>query len=156
MHKAAATLLSIFLMVIVSVRPAAQGRGTAATLASATRVVCRFTTRARVSWQKGLPVVAVEPSTLALGFDEISPDDGTARAIDWVGPSDIIMRVADNATHFLQSSREGALYVTTIFPHETLEGRMRAVHTRHEFTPVSVPGFTSSPEQYYGDCAVTK
>ena len=148
--------MSIVLVGLGPRHPSAQGRGAAAALAAATRVTCRFTTRARVTWQKGVPVAVIEPSSLALGFDEISPDDGTARAIDWVGPSDIIMRVADNATHFLQSSREGALYVTTIFPHETTDGRMRAVHTRHEFTPVSVPGFTSSPEQYYGDCAVTK
>ena len=135
----------------------AQGRGAAAkALASASRITCRFTTRARVIWQKGVPTVTVEPSTLTLGFDEMSPDDATARAIDWVGPSDIIMRVADNATHFLQSSREGALYVTTVFPQETSDGRLQAVHTRHEFTPVSVPGFTSSPEQYYGDCTMNK
>jgi len=31
-------------------------------------------------------------------------------------------------------------------------GKLRAVHTRHEYTEVSLPGFTSRPEQYYGDC----
>ena len=28
--------------------------------------------------------------------------------------------------------------------------------TRHEFTEVSLPGYTSSPEQYYGDCQVSR
>jgi hypothetical protein len=127
-----------------------------ATLATATRVSCRFTTRSRVTWKGGAPVVAVETSSLTMGFDEMSPDDGTARAIDRVGPSDIIMRLSDGALHFMQSFREGALYVTTIFPKETIDGRLQAVHTRHEFTPVSVPGFTSSPEQYYGDCSAER
>jgi hypothetical protein len=31
---------------------------------------------------------------------------------------------------------------------------MRAVHTRHEYTMISLPGFTSRPEQYYGECAI--
>ena len=29
-----------------------------------------------------------------------------------------------------------------------------AVHTRHEYTDVLLIGFTSRPEQYYGDCAI--
>jgi hypothetical protein len=48
----------------------------------------------------------------------------------------------------------GALYVTTVFNTESRPGKLQAVHTRHEYTPVSVPGFTSRPEQYYGDCDV--
>jgi len=26
------------------------------------------------------------------------------------------------------------------------------VHARHEYTEVSLPGYTSRPEQYYGEC----
>ena len=35
------------------------------------------------------------------------------------------------------------------------DGKLRAVHTRHEYTEVSLPGFTSRPEQYYGDCTAS-
>ncbi len=32
------------------------------------------------------------------------------------------------------------------------QGKLKAVHTRHEYTEVSLPGYTSRPEQYYGEC----
>ena len=54
----------------------------------------------------------------------------------------------------MQSFREGPVYVTTIFPEETRNASLQAVHTRHEFTKVSLPGFTSRPEQYVGECVV--
>jgi hypothetical protein len=28
------------------------------------------------------------------------------------------------------------------------------MHSRHEYTDVSLPGYTSSPEQYYGECEI--
>jgi hypothetical protein len=28
------------------------------------------------------------------------------------------------------------------------------VHSRHEYYPTALPGFTSSPEQYYGECEI--
>jgi hypothetical protein len=31
-----------------------------------------------------------------------------------------------------------------------------AVHTRHEYTDISLPGFTSRPEMYIGDCAAAQ
>ena len=81
---------------------------------------------------------------------------GTAIVLGAFGPSDIIVRLSTGTLHFVQSFREGPLYATTIFPYETTGGRLRAVHTRHEYTEVSLPGFTSRPEQYYGDCEVLK
>jgi hypothetical protein len=54
----------------------------------------------------------------------------------------------------MQMDPYGAVYVTTIFNSETKNGRLLAVHTRHEYTPVQLPGLTSRPEQYYGDCQV--
>ena len=50
----------------------------------------------------------------------------------------------------------GALYTTTVFARRTAAGKFIAVHTRHEFTDASVPGFTSRPEQYYGDYDVER
>jgi len=49
---------------------------------------------------------------------------------------------------------DGPLYTTRIFPKETRAGKLQAVHTRHEYTEISLPGFTSRPEQYYGECDV--
>jgi hypothetical protein len=121
-------------------------------LARAKTLKCTFTTMATGTWKAGEPQGELKPATLVLGFDAINADEGTARVIGAFGPSEIIVKLSYGTLHFVQSFREGPLYVTTIFPKETREGRLQAVHTRHEYTDVSLPGFTSRPEQYYGDC----
>jgi hypothetical protein len=116
---------------------------------------CTFTLNAVATWKDGVPQAVVKPTQLSLRFDSVSPDDGTARVVGMFGPSDIIVRLSGDTLHLIQSFREGPLYATTVFPKETRAGRLQAVHTRHEFTQVSLPGYTSSPEQYYGDCQVS-
>jgi hypothetical protein len=54
----------------------------------------------------------------------------------------------------MQMFSSGPLYTTTVMARETSDGRMMAIHTRHEYTPATVPGFTSRPESYFGDCAI--
>jgi hypothetical protein len=66
------------------------------------------------------------------------------------------VRLSQGTIHFVQAFRDGPLYVTTIFAKESRDGKLKAVHTRHEYTDVSLPGFTSKPEQYYGECGVTR
>ena len=124
-------------------------------LAGVKAIDCLFTLQIVATWRDGVPQTEMKPSKLSIRFDSVNPDDGTARVIGAFGPSDIIVRLSEETLHLIQSFREGPLYATTIFPKETRGGRLQAVHTRHEFTQVSVPGYTSSPEQYYGDCQVS-
>ena len=131
---------------------AGQSRPLIDKLANVKTLRCEFTTLATVDWNKGEPVVTTKPVKLSFSFDMIDAEDGTARAVGTFGPSDIIVRLSSNTLHFVQSFREGPLYATTIFPFESKDGKLRAVHTRHEYTSTSVPGFTSRPEQYYGEC----
>ena len=69
--------------------------------------------------------------------------------------SEIIVRSAGGYLNFIQSFRTGPLYTTTVFEKETPDGKLKAVHSRHEYFTVPVPGSTSSPEQYYGECEIT-
>jgi hypothetical protein len=34
------------------------------------------------------------------------------------------------------------------------EGKLMAVHTRVEYSPTIIPGFTSRPEMYLGTCTI--
>jgi hypothetical protein len=136
----------------VTAQGAAQG-ASEQKLARAKSISCAFSTMSRGDWKDGQAFAVLLPSTLTLGFDAIDTDEGTARAVGTFGPSDIVVRLSQGTLHLMQSFREGPLYTTTLFPRENPNGRLQAVHTRHEFTPVSLPGFTSRPEQYYGDCA---
>lgn len=143
----------LFAIVLWSSIAQAQGRAEDR-LAKVKGVKCTFPVMATGTWTKGEPQIETKASKLTVGFDEVNIDDGTARVIGAFGPSDIIVRLAFGTLHFMQSFREGPLYVTTIFPEESRNGSLQAVHTRHEYTKVSLPGFTSRPEQYFGECAV--
>jgi hypothetical protein len=39
---------------------------------------------------------------------------------------------------------------------KTASGKLKAMHSRHEVTDFALPGFTSSPEQYIGECEILK
>src|SRR5438132_6530883 len=116
-------------------------------LARAKSMKCVFAAMATGDWAKGKGDVhgEIKRSNLSISFDTIDADEGTARVIGNFGASDIIVRLSAGTLHFVQSFREGPLYATTIFPYETVDGKLKAVHTRHEFTEVSLPGFTSRP-----------
>lgn len=128
--------------------------GAEARLAAAKKLSCEFPVMATGTWKSGEPQADTKPVRLSIAFDSVNVDEGTARVIGPFGPSEIIARQAFGALHFVQSFRDGPLYITTVFSKETRNGRLQAVHTRHEYTEVFLPGFTSRPEQYYGDCTV--
>jgi hypothetical protein len=136
--------------------PALHAQGAIADkLAAAKKLKCSFAVYSLAAWSKeGKPEPVLKPSTLSFTFDEIVADEATARVIGPFGPSDITVRFAGGVLHFMQSFREGPIYLTTIFPMELPTKALQAVHTRHENTQVSLPGFTSKPEQYYGQCEI--
>ncbi len=123
-------------------------------LLDATTVRCAFPVMATGTWTAGVPVATTKPVKLTVAFASINTEDGTADAVDATRKSHITVRVIGNYMNFMQVDAYGALYVTTVFNTETKNDRLLAVHTRHEYTPVQLPGLTSRPEQYYGDCEV--
>lgn len=130
-------------------RGAAQDR-----LAAARTATCTFSLLATGTWTDGEAEAELKSSTLSFRFVDIDTEDATAEAVGQFGPADIITRLSGDYLHFLQMFRVGPLYATTIFNRETRDGKFMATHTRHEYTDVSLPGFTSRPEQYYGECEV--
>ena len=135
--------------------PVAQGR-VGDKLAGAKALTCMFSTIASGDWNASSAVGVVKSAALSFRFTDIDTDEGTAVVVGAFGPSDIIVRFSQGTLHLLQSFREGPLYATSIFPYELKPGLLRAVHTRHEYTQVSLPGFTSRPEQSYGDCTIDR
>ena len=123
-------------------------------LATAKSLRCTFPLNATGTWKDGKPEAAVKPATLVLQFDTINTDEGTARLTGEFGAYDIIVRLSAGYLHFIQLFRGGSLYTTTVFEKESSGGKMKAVHSRHEYFDVALTGFTSSPEQYYGECEI--
>ena len=116
---------------------------------------CVFPVVATASWKNGEPVAEIKTAKLSLEFDTIEPQEGSARYAGGdtnLAASDIIAQLSGGSLHLMQTSRSGAVYLTTVYPSESRNGKLKAVHARHEYTEVSLPGYTSRPEQYYGEC----
>jgi hypothetical protein len=125
-------------------------------LATANRLACSFTLISTGTWTNGQAEASLDTSTLEFQFESINTQEATAEVIGPFGPSHIITRLSGDYLHFVQMLSAGPLYTTTVFNRETVDGKLMAVHTRHEYTDVSLIGFTSRPEQYYGDCEVSQ
>ena len=125
-------------------------------LATANSLACTFTLISTGTWTNGQAEASLDTSTLEFRFEAINTQEATAEVIGPFGPSHIITRLSGDYLHFVQMLSAGPLYTTTVFNRETVDGKLMAVHTRHEYTDVSLIGFTSRPEQYYGDCEVSQ
>jgi hypothetical protein len=125
-------------------------------LATVKSVKCTFPLVAVGTWGSTQPEAKVKASTLVLEFEGINADEGTAQLKSSYGQYDITVRYAEGYLHFIQSFLNGPLYTTTIIEKKTASGKFKAMHSRHEFTDFALPGYTSSPEQYYGECEIIK
>ena len=123
-------------------------------LASAKTLQCTFPLISTGTWKNGKAEAVVKPSTLTMKFVSINTDEGSAQLEGGSGTYDIIVRYASGYLNFIQSFRDGPVYTTTVFQKETTGGKLKAVHSRHELFDFPLPGFTSSPEQYYGECEI--
>ena len=115
---------------------------------------CSFDVISTGGWADGDAAASVTDSALSLRFEEIDTDGATAEIVGPYGASQIIVRQTGDYLHLVQMFTVGPLYTTTVIDRETVDGRFMAVHTRHEYTDTQLVGFTSRPEQYYGDCVV--
>ena len=138
---------------------AAQQRVLQEKLTGAKDITCTFPLLATGTWTKeGEPQAEVKMSAITLKFTDVNVEEATAQMTSNMGTYDLIVRLADTALHFIHAYRTGPLYTTSIFTRESTpgSGRFKAVHSRHEYTEVMLPGFTSRPEQYYGECQVVR
>jgi hypothetical protein len=141
---------AVILVTVGVAAPAAQER-----LATVKSIRCSFPRIATGTWNKaGQLDAAVKPADLVLRFESIDADDGTAQLRNGTVTSDVIVRRTGGYLHFMQQFRTGPLYTTTVFDKDSTGGKLKAVHSRHEYFPVPLDGATSSPEQYYGECEV--
>ncbi len=152
-NRRVTALAGLAFLLLDSHAPYAQGAAQTR-LATAKTLTCVFPVYAIGTWTKGEPQAEVKPAKLSFRFEAIDTQEATAEVVGPFGPSHIVTRLSGGYLHFMQIFNAGPLYTTTIFAKETREGKLQAVHTRHEYTEVSLPGFTSRPEQYYGECEV--
>jgi hypothetical protein len=147
--------LAAFAAVLGHAQPAAtQSLDLQARLKEAKRLDCRFSELATGTWNGGAAKARVSPAAIDVKFQDIDVDGGTAQADSDFGKSFIVVRYSHGYLHLMQMSDAGPLRVTTVFAAESSHGRMKAVQTRLAYTALRLPGYTSRPEMYVGDCAV--
>ena len=139
----------VFFVSLAAAHAAAQSR-----LAATTSLDCSFTAIASGTWTDGAAEGSLDAATLTMRFEAIDTDSATAEVVGPYGASSIIVRQTGDYLHLVQMFMVGPLYTTTVIDRDTTDGKLMAVHTRHEYTDTSLPGFTSMPEQYYGECVI--
>jgi hypothetical protein len=148
------TLIALAGLAALAAAPAFSQSGIDRRLAAAKRIECSFSVLATGNWDKNVPGVAVTPTELKAAFFDINIDEGTAEAESPYGASFISARYTAGYLHIMQMSDAGPLYLTTVLARAAGEGKLMAVHTRLEYSPTVIPGFTSRPEMYLGTCTI--
>jgi hypothetical protein len=155
MQKHLAIALAGVAAVMTAQPPAALGQGGLdRRLAAAKRLECTFSVLATGNWDKNVPGIGVAPVELKANFFDINVDEGTAEAESAYGASFISVRYETGYLHIMQMSDAGPLYLTSVLARAAGEGKLMAVHTRVEYSPTVIPGFTSRPEMYLGTCTI--
>lgn len=157
------TLSHISLLLLLALGAASTSRNSAsaaqspvASVATVKALRCTFKRSAIGGWAKtGDAEAAIKPATLTLRLEAIDADSGSAQLKTGSMTTEVIARLTGGYLHFMQAFRTGPLYTTTVFDNPA-GGAFKAVHSRHEYFTVAVPGATSSPEQYYGECIAAK
>jgi hypothetical protein len=148
------TLIALAGLAALAAAPAFSQSGIDRRLAVAKRIECSFSVLATGNWDKNVPGVGVTPTELKAAFFDINIDEGTAEAESPYGASFISARYTAGYLHIMQMSDAGPLYLTTVLARAAGEGKLMAVHTRLEYSPTVIPGFTSRPEMYLGTCTI--
>ncbi len=119
---------------------------------------CAFPVYAVGSWKAGEPLAQAKTNQqFSLEVDEIDAEGGTARVSGTSGPVHVTALLTVSSLHFMERTVTGTLNVTTVFAPAGDNLHLRAVHSRHDYLPMSIPGFVSEPtvSQSYGICEVT-
>jgi hypothetical protein len=123
-------------------------------LAKTTVLNCSFSSKSTGTWAEAGPTADIAGAQIKVAFKNVNVDEGTADAESAFGKSYIVVRYSGDYLHLVQMHLSGPLYTTTVLARPGKDGRLLAVHTRHEYTDVRLPGFTSRPEMYLGECEV--
>ena len=116
---------------------------------------CTFPVYAVGSWKNGEPQAQIKQAAqFSLTIDQIDTDSGSGRVTGTAGPVEVTALLTVSSLHFMERSVTGTLNITTVFVSEGGAKKFRAVHSRHDYLPMSIPGFQSEPtvSQNYGMC----
>ena len=127
-------------------------------LTSVKNLNCIFPLSVSAGWQDGEPAAMVRSGgVMKLRILDIDTQDGSAR-FEGASSSHVVAQLAGWNLHFLDIEPAGALSVTTVFSQVGREGQRKAVQSRTDYLPITLPRFVSTPtvSQHYGLCEPLK
>ena len=128
-------------------------------LAAVKGLKCSFPILTSATWESGEPTPQVKKGgLLSFQLTEIDTQESTANVVGLSSMGHIVAQLSGWNLHFLDIRPTGSLTITTVFAQESREKKLKAVHTRTDYLPVSIPGFVAKPDvfQYYGECEVVQ
>ena len=153
--QAVLAVLTLMLTLSGAARPALAQSTEKNPLARVKSFKCSFPVYAVGAWKSGTPQAQIKQADqFTLTIDDIDTDSGSGRVTGTAGPVEVTALLTVSSLHFMERSVTGTLNVTTIFVSDGGVKKFRAVHSRHDYLPMSIPGFTSEPTvtQNYGTC----
>ena len=153
-YTAAAVLLSV---VFASGTLHAQQSPAEKVLASIKNLKCTFSVQSRGTWVDGVPQATVRMGpTLTFSYNEVNPTEGSANVEGLASEGHVVVQLLGANMHFLEMKNTGGLMLTTVFGQASTGKKLKAIYTRADFLPITVPGFENSPEvsQHYGECEI--
>ena len=142
-------------LLLTSLTPAVAQSTDKNPLAQVKSLKCTFPVYTVGAWKNGEPQAQIKQAAqFTLTIDDIDTDSGSGRVTGTAGPVEVTALLTVSSLHFMERSVTGTLNITTVFVSEGGVKRFRAVHSRHDYLPMSIPGFTSEPTvtQNYGMC----
>lgn len=140
----------------------ATGAGQAQTpnpLAAIRALKCTFPISASGTWKEGQPTALIKNGpVMAFQYTDIDTAESTANVVGLSSSGHVVAQLFGANLHFLEMRSTGSLMLTTVFSQETGPRKLKAVYTRADYLPISIPGFTNTPEvsQHYGECEIAQ
>jgi hypothetical protein len=129
-------------------------------LTNVKRLKCSFGVSTAATWSPAGEASAQVRTTGMLNFEvtDIDTQESTANIVGLSSTGHIVAQLHGWNLHLLDIRPSGSLGITTVFAQESRDKRLKAVHTRTDYLPVDIPGFTSRPDvfQYYGECEIVQ
>lgn len=144
---------------VVALMCAGRAQAQTSPFVEATGLACSFKTLATGNWARGGdPSAKTSAVDFPLEFTNLNTTDGSASWKGNTGNLLITVMLVGGNLHLVVTNTGGLFHLTSVSADESRPGFYKAVHSRHELTEsaVIIPGYTSRPEQYLGECAVTR
>ena len=121
---------------------------------------CTFPISVAGSWDKNTGEAQVQikkAGVLTFKFDQIDVSESSARFVGpTAAPEHIVAQLRGPNLFFMDIRAGGTLAITSVFGQVSHDQKLKAVYTRSDYLPISLPGYVSVPEvsQHYGECEV--